>query len=581
MCGIFCITTKIKKDAPARVLEGLKGLEYRGYDSWGIATLSPDSDSTLIDKETGRLTDVETDLVGDVAIGHTRWATHGGVTKENAHPHTSCDGTIAVVHNGIIDNFQELKEKLLEEGHEFKSETDSEVIPHLLENHDFMTVFNMLSGLNAVIALNKNTKEIWAAKTGSPLVVGFGEDENYLASDASALLPLTKRVYFLHDSEAVRITADSVTLFDLETGNKKEIQTTTLEGDVSDAALIGYDHYLIKEVSEQPSVIRAIIQDGREDIERLARVIKRSYGTFFVGCGTAANAGLAGVYMFSRIARRHVNLATGSEFKYLIDFVTRGSLVIALSQSGETIDTIESVKAAKKNGATIASIVNVPQSTLFRLADTRMLLRAGPEKCVLATKSYMAKLSIMYLLAHELIGEYEKANEFLQEVALEVEDFISGARHEQVKALADKLSDKEDLYLIGRGPSFADALEGALKIKEVTYIHAEGFAGGELKHGSIALIEEGTPVVVFAPYDETYDGIISNAMEVKARGAYVIGISPKNHDVFDEHIKVKDIMHASNLVNIVPMQLLSYYMALNRGCDPDKPRNLAKSVTVR
>ncbi len=581
MCGIFCITTKIRKDAPARVLEGLKGLEYRGYDSWGIATLSPDSASTLIDKEIGRLTDVETDLVGDVAIGHTRWATHGGVTRENSHPHTSCDGSIAVVHNGIIDNFQELKDKLLEEGHEFKSETDSEVIPHLLENHDFMTVFNMLSGLNAVIALNKNTKEIWAAKTGSPLVVGFGEGENYLASDASALLPLTKKVYFLHDGEAVRIAPDSVTLFDLETGSEKDIEVTILEGDVSDAALIGYEHYLIKEVSEQPSVIRAIIQDGREDIERLSRVIKRSYGTFFVGCGTAANAGLAGVYMFSRIAKRHVNIAAGSEFKYLIDFVTRGSLVIALSQSGETIDTIESVKAAKKNGATIASIVNVPESTLFRLADTRMLLRAGPEKCVLATKSYMAKLSIMYLLAHELIGEYEKASEFLQEVALEVEDFITGARHQQIKALADKLSNKEDLYLIGRGPSFADALEGALKIKEVTYIHSEGFAGGELKHGSIALIEEGTPVVVFAPYDETYDGIISNAMEVKARGAYVIGISPKNHDVFDEHIKVKDIMHASNLVNIVPMQLLSYYMALNRGCDPDKPRNLAKSVTVR
>lgn len=579
MCGIFGVITT-NGDAPQKVLEGLKRLEYRGYDSWGVASVT-DDERVLVQKDVGKIGDNEVNDRSNVAIGHTRWATHGGVTKENAHPHVACNGKIAVVHNGIIDNFIDLKQTLQNNGHEFKSETDSEVVAHMLESEDVLDAFKTLQGLNAVVMLNAEAKEIWAAKNGSPLVIGYGKDEYFLASDAAAILPHTKRVVFLEDGQGVRMTNKGITIYTLPERKEIEVAPTELEWDVEDAELSGFDHFQIKEISEQPGVMRTIINDSDEDVDKLARLIKRSYGTYFVACGTAYNACLAGVYMFSNIANRHVNHASGAEFKYLVDFITRGSLVVSLSQSGETIDTIESVAAAKKKGATTATVVNVMGSTLYRNSDARVLLHAGPEKSVLATKSYVAMLTIMLETAYTLVGKKDEGRAIINEALKEVESIVNGDRHTQMKELAKKIKDRQHIYLIGRGAAFPTALEGALKIKEVSYIHAEGFAGGELKHGSIALIDEGTPVIVFAPEDETYDGIISNAMEVKARGAYVIGVSHVNHQSFDEFVEVKNVENASNITQIIPIQLLAYYLALELDRDPDKPRNLAKSVTVR
>ncbi len=578
MCGIFAIAT-IKNDAPKRVIKGLKTLEYRGYDSWGIAYLSK-TNTIKVTKNIGKIENVEINTTASIAIGHTRWATHGGVFEKNAHPHVSCQNDYAIIHNGIIDNYQQIKTKL-QLKHTFISETDSEVVAHLLENFNFFKAFSLLNGLNAVIALDSHTHKIYGAKTGSPLVIGFGKDENFIASDASAIIPYTKKVYFLEDGQGVVLSSKHVEIFDLATNAKVEINPITIDWKENEAELIGYKHYLIKEISEQPANIISILMNSREEIERLTRVIKRSYGTYFVACGTAYHAALAGVYMFSKFAHRHVNCTSAAEFTYLTDFITRGSLVIALSQSGETMDTIESVQNARKHQATIATIVNVMGSSLYRFADLHVLLRVGPEKCVLATKSYMAQLAILFLTAFNLVDEYDEGHKILSNVAKEIERIITGSTHKQIKDLAKKLKNISNIYLLGRGLSYPDALEAALKIKEVSYIHAEGFAGGDLKHGAIALIEKETPVIVFAPLDETYSAIISNAMEVKARGAMVIGVSPKKNPVFDVYIKIADIPDASNLVNIVPMQLLAYYLALERGCDPDKPRNLAKSVTVK
>lgn len=578
MCGIFAVATT-KDDAPQKVLAGLKVLEYRGYDSWGVASLDKGK-KIVVEKEAGKIGDGRVTVRSVLSIGHTRWATHGGVTRENAHPHLSCNHDYAVVHNGIIDNYQQLKNKQIKAGHTFLSATDSEVVAHAIESQSLFEVFESLRGLNSIVCLDGRNGIVWGVKQGSPLVVGFGKGENYLASDAAALLPLTKQVYFLEDGQGVKLSADEVSIIDIRTRNVVDIKSTVLDWKVQDAQLIGFDHFLIKEINEQPAIIRTIADQARSDVEKLARLIRRSYGTFFVACGTAYHAALAGVYMFSKLDKRHVNHVSGGEFTYTADFVTRGSLVIPISQSGETIDVIESVSVARKHGATIAALVNVVGSTLYRMGDAAIPLRAGPEKSVLATKSYLAQLSLLLMTALCLSGRVGELEKLLFAAADEIERIIKSLDQE-IHDLAHRLKDVNDIYLLGRGSSYPDALEGALKIKEVTYIHAEGFAGGDLKHGSIALIEKDTPVIVFAPLDDTHDAIISNAMEVKARGAFVIGISPIENSVFDVHIKVADVGAASNLVNIIPIQLLAYYLALERGCDPDKPRNLAKSVTVR
>lgn len=587
MCGIFgYIGTR--NNAADLVLEGLKLLEYRGYDSWGIAVKV--GKTIEIEKHVGKIGDATTSLPeSTLGIGHTRWATHGGVTKENAHPHLDCTKTIAILHNGIVENFAELKEELLLKGHKFSSETDTEVVVHMIEDglkdKGFATsvrdTFNRLSGYNAFVVAYAPSKEIVAVKTGSPLVVGEGDDGFYVASDASGIIKHTKKVIFLEDNQ-MAILGKGLKLLSLPEGTHQDPVFTHLDWTFEDAQKGEYKHFLEKEIHEQPRVIENIALNYNQQAHDLARLIDDAFGTFMLGCGTASYAGLAGTYLFSSIAKRHVNFMIGSEFKYMEDYVTDKTLVIPISQSGETIDVVDPVEKARKKGAKIASLVNVLGSTLYRQADFKLLLGAGQEKAVVATKSFAAMVSVLLLTVYTLAGKQEVAKEILFQASKNIQDILKNGLNAEIKDLAEALKNKEHIFVIGRGLSYATALEASLKIKETAYVHAEGFAGGELKHGVIALIEKGTPCIVFAPNDETYNEVISNAQEVKARGAQIIGVGPKENDVFDVFLKTADVKEATILPQVAIAQLFAYYLALARGiADPDKPRNLAKSVTVK
>ncbi len=587
MCGIFAYLGP-KDNAGNLILEGLKSLEYRGYDSWGIA-LKLKKGSIFTEKHVGKIGEAQLPrLSSSSGIGHTRWATHGGVNQTNAHPHTDCSGQIIIVHNGIVENFVQLKEKLEKNGHFFKSQTDSEVVAHLVEaelkkgsklKEAILKVFFSLQGLSAIIVFHSLSNQFFAIKNGSPLVFGYNKksQEYLLASDSSALLPYTNHVYFLEDNELLTIGATGFKLFDQKKREKK-ISFIKLNFKNEELNLGSYPHYMIKEINEQPKILENIINHEKKHITNLATKIKRAYGTYLIGCGTAYYACLSGSYLFSKIAKRHINSSIGSEFAYIVDFLKKNSLIIALSQSGETIDIISSIKKAQEKKAEIFAITNVLGSTLYRMADYKLLLNAGPEKCVLATKSFTAKIAILHLLAHSLNNGYEKGISQLKKAVGETKKLI---KLSSLKTIASVLSDKEHIYILGRGLSYPTALESALKIKEVSYIHAEGFAAGELKHGVIALIGKGTPVIIYNPTDETYEDTLSSAYEVKARGAYVIGVSSKKNPVYDEFIKVEDCGEATIIPNVVVAQILGYYLAQIKGFDPDKPRNLAKSVTVK
>jgi len=587
MCGIFGYVGN-KQQAADIVLEGLKLLEYRGYDSWGIAVKQ--GKKLVYEKHVGKIGDAKINLPQSaLGIGHTRWATHGGVTEKNAHPHMDCTKTIAVVHNGIVENFQELKEELIEKGHKFISETDTEVIPHLVEENlkhegfssSVRDAFNLLKGLNAVVIANAVSKEIVAAKTGSPLICGIGDEELLVASDASAIVKHTKKVIFLEDNQMV-ILGEKLKLISLPDGKEIKSNIHTLDWEFEDAKKGKFKHFLLKEISEQPRVIENIVLNYAEEINHLAKLIKEAFGTFMLGCGTASYSALAGTYLFSRVAKKHVNFSIGSEFNYLEDYLTNKSLVIPISQSGETIDVVDPVAKAKKKGSKIAAIVNVLGSTLYRQADFKILLGAGQEKAVIGTKSFIAMIAVLILAAYSLAEKQTQGKALLKKAAENVREILSEKFGKNLQKIADELKNKEHVYVIGRGLSYATALEATLKIKETAYIHAEGFAGGELKHGVIALVEKGTPCIVFAPNDETYDDIVSNAQEIKARGGFIIGIGPKNNKVFDRFVPTSDAGDATIIPQVVISQLLAYYLALARGIkDPDKPRNLAKSVTVK
>ncbi len=587
MCGIFGYLGN-RTDTAEMVLFGLKLLEYRGYDSWGIAVKK--DNKLVLEKHVGKIGDASTILPkSSLGIGHTRWATHGGVTVENAHPHLDCTHQLALVHNGIIENFQELKDGLIKKGHIFLSQTDTEVAVHLIEEEmktkEFAVsvedAFKQLKGFNAFVIADATSKEIIAVKNGSPLVVGKASDGLYVASDVSGIIKHTRNVFFLEDNQMV-ILGQGVTLFSLENG--QEIQPPFMQIDWTfEASEKGkYKHFLDKEIHEQPKVLENIALTYDSEIKNFAKLIKEARGTFFLGCGTASYAALAGTYLISKIAKKHINFTVGSEFEYLEDYITPQTLVVPISQSGETIDVVDPVGKAKKRGAKIAAVVNVLGSTLYRMADFSLLLGAGPEKAVIGTKSFIAMYAVLLLAAYELAGMLKEGKHLLQESAKDITKILAPNSIQKIKDVASFLKTKEHLYVIGRGLSYPAALEVTLKLKETAYIHAEGFAGGELKHGVIALIEKGTPCIVIAPNDETYDEIISNAQEIKARGGYIIGIGPKENGVFDSFIQTGDTKEATLMSQVVVSQVLAYHLALKKGLtDPDKPRNLAKSVVVK
>lgn len=590
MCGIFGYIGK-RNDAAEIVFSGLKSLEYRGYDSWGIAVVNQNQ-KIVLRKKAGKIGDVTiSDLPGSfMALGHTRWATHGGVTDINAHPHFDCSRRLVIIHNGIIENYDEIKKEVLRSGHKLISETDTEVAVHLIEEYlkreSFLEAvrlaFNRFVGLNAIIVMDALTREFIAAKNGSPLAIGKGKKENLLASDAHALLPYTRDIYFMDDNEMVTVSKDKISNYRIKDGEKKQIRFSKINWQQAAVVEKGkFAHFMLKEIFDQPRVIESIIGGNQKQIDKFSRLIKQSFGTYLVGCGTASYACLAGSYIFAKVAKRHVNSALGSEFGYSLDFLTSKSLVIALSQSGETIDVIEAVKKAKETGATIGALVNVLGSTLYRLADSKILLGAGTEKAVVSTKAFTAKLAYLILLAHTLSGNFKSAYNGLKLAIEAMEEVLDSSSLVKIRQLVNRIVNKNNMYVIGRGLSYPLALETALKIKEASYIHAEGFAAGELKHGVIALIEKGTPCIAFLPNDETYGANLAGAMEMKARGGYIIGISYKSNEVFDYYLPVPDCGISSIIPSIVVGQLLGYFLAVERGFDPDKPRNLAKSVTVK
>lgn len=592
MCGIFGYAGD-KTNTPTIIFDGLKRLEYRGYDSWGVAVIENVNGNRVISvkKKIGKIGDAHVDTMpkSTLGFGHTRWATHGGVTQKNAHPHLDCTKKISVIHNGIIENYESLKKELIKKGHTFASDTDSEILAHLIE--DFLKkesffdsvkkTFNKLDGLNALIAIHTGSYQLIAVKNGSPLVIGYGTNENLLASDASALLPYTKNVYFLEDNELAIVDSKSVKVFNLKKNAEKKITQITLDWNFKQSEKGNFPYFMLKEIYEQPQIISEIASSRVNEAKTMAGIIKKSHGTYFVGCGSAAYVCNAGVYLFSKIAKRHINFAVASEFSYHLDFLNNKSLVIALSQSGETMDTLEAVKKAKEKGAKIGAIVNVLGSTLYREANYKLLIGAGPEKGVASTKALIGKLSHLILIAFSVFGESKKGQKLLRHTSKVSKKVLEKENIKKIKNLANKLKNKNHIFVIGRGLSFPTSLETALKIKEISYIHAEGLAAGELKHGPLALVEKGTPCIVFAPQDETYGANLAGAREMKARGGYIIGISHKPHEIFDYYLPVEDCSEATIIPNIITGQLLGYYLATAKKLDPDKPRNLAKSVTVK
>jgi len=578
MCGILGYLGA--RDGTPIVHTGLKSLAYRGYDSWGIA--AQNGKGIVIEKGIGDISKTSAiKLSSKKVIGHTRWATHGGVTQENAPPHTNHDGTICAVHNGIIENFVQLKKELEKEGYSFVSQTDTEVIPHLIDSYmkkgrsfeeAFKETLEKLEGSYAILATHTNENSLVFARNGSPLVIGMGTDEYFVSSDIPSFLEHTKTVIHLEDGD-YGIINDKITVHN--EGEQVIRQPSTTEWDVEVAKKEPYPHFMIKEINEQPLTIRKALNQPKELIKQTSLLLRNASTVFLVGCGTSFNTCATAAYQFSKAGKQAIPVLA-SEFEQQLPFIDGKTAVIAVSQSGETADVLDAVKLAKQKGAAIVAIVNVENSTLARTADIVVPAKSGPEICVLSTKTFTAQLGILYTLALSLEG---KDNKILTKAA-DASLHVLKEHQQTMPELAKKLKDAPNIFVIGRNSLSQIAREAALKIKEVSYIHAEGMPAGELKHGSIALIEEGVPVIVFAD-DETRELTTSNAMEVKARGAYVIGVDSKPNPAYDYHIKIPDIDIATPMLAILPIQLLSYYLALERNCDPDKPRNLAKSVTVR
>jgi len=589
MCGIFGVVNDKTSNVAQTVLEGLKKLEYRGYDSWGIAMKPLQGPSLLIDKHVGKIGEAKTSLPeGSTGIGHTRWATHGGVTDFNAHPHLDCTKKIAVIHNGIVENYQELKEELLNKGHKFNSETDTETIAHLIEEklksmsikQAVLETFNMLVGSNAIAVLDLMSEEIVACRNGSPLVVGVGNHQYFLGSDVPAFLKFTNRVHFLNDGEAVVLSTKGVELFDTGSGEQKTLVTQTLDWKLQDAEKSGYAHFLLKEIMEQKTSIPKTAGLNTKEIIMLAKMIQDGYKVVLSACGTASYCALATKYFFSYVG---VEVQTYGAYEFLpfAQFCNQKTLFFAISQSGETADTLIAARAAKKQGAHIVAVINARGSTLERLADTVLLVGAGPEIAVVSTKAFTSQLATLYLLTQAVAGKYEDGKKNVKNLGNILERWFDKKMIDSIVELAKSLIDHEDMYVIGKHLNYPATLEFALKIKEASYIHAEPFAAGELKHGVITLIQKGTVCFALFSNDEVKGELFSSAAELKARGGFIIGVGPVQSSEFDALIQTPDIGVLTLFSNVIVGQLLGYYLGVGRGTDPDKPRNLAKSVTVK
>ncbi|MGF9912683.1 glutamine--fructose-6-phosphate transaminase (isomerizing) [Paenibacillus ehimensis] len=608
MCGIVGYVGK--RNSQDILIDGLKKLEYRGYDSAGVAVYT--TDGLQVKKSKGRLAVLESKLgekplSGTIGIGHTRWATHGKPSDENSHPHTDNSFKFSVVHNGIIENYISLKEELIAQGHVFVSETDTEVISHLIaslyEGDIVKAVQKAVSRMKGAFALGVLTEhepdKLVAVRLSSPLIIGVGEGENFIGSDIPAILEYTRNVYILNDGEMAVLTRDGVELMTLE-GNFISRELFHVDWDIVTAEKAGFDHFMLKEIHEQPKAYRDTMgarldESGKKvvlsEVGMTPEQIRAIRQVHIVACGTAYHAGLVGKSVIEKLARIPVETDVASEYRYRAPIITPETLVIVVSQSGETADTLAALREAKRCGARVLAITNVVGSSVAREADDVIVTWAGPEIAVASTKAYTSQLIAFYLLGLYLAQTLGTVDEAyiaevvagLQELPEKVESILAQA--DTIKAIAEQVSTHDNLFFIGRGLDYAVALEGSLKLKEISYIHSEAYAAGELKHGTLALIEEGIPVIALATQDDLFEKTVSNIKEVKARGAHVFGIHAEGDA---ELAKVVDHTFAipatlpllTPALSVVPLQLLAYYASLARGNDVDKPRNLAKSVTV-
>ncbi|MCR1918989.1 glutamine--fructose-6-phosphate transaminase (isomerizing) [Frisingicoccus caecimuris] len=607
MCGIVGYIGKAQ--AAPILLDGLAKLEYRGYDSAGISIFDSENIQTV--KTKGKIKDLRelthdgADLAGTVGIGHTRWATHGEPSDANSHPHVNASETIAVVHNGIIENYLELKKRLLAKGYIFQSETDTEVVTLLLDYYfdgdllkTLSKVMSRIEGSYALGIINKdNPDEIIAVKKDSPLIVGLSEDGNYIASDIPAVLKHTRKIYILEDGEIVKLTRDNVTVYnqDLDVVEK---EVTEIQWDVSAAEKGGYQHFMMKEIHEQPKAVRdTIFPRIKEDdvfiheLRMTDEQIKDLKKVFIIACGSAYHAGVTGKYVIEELSRIPVEVDLASEFRYRNPILEDNTLAIIISQSGETADTLAAMREAKRHGVRTLAIVNVVGSSIAREADDVLYTWAGPEIAVATTKGYTSQLSALYLLALHFGKIREKISrsdylEMIQELKSlpdKIEKMLQDK--EKIQYLANQYIGLKDVFFLGRGIDYASALEASLKLKEISYVHSEAYAAGELKHGTISLIEDGTLVVALVTQEQLYGKIVSNIVEVKTRGAFVLAVTNEDNKDIEKNTDYvfyipKTNKNFTGLMATIPMQLFAYYVAVAKGCDVDQPRNLAKSVTV-
>ena len=613
MCGIVGFIGQ--EQAAPILLDGLAHLEYRGYDSAGVAVISAQG-KLQVKKAVGRLKVLSeqihggADLEGCIGLGHTRWATHGAPNIINSHPHVSENGKFAVIHNGIIENYVEIKEFLIGQGIQFKSETDTEVVAQLLEFyynecHDFLEavgrVLRRIEGAYALGMLCADCPDrIIAARKDAPLLLGYGKGCNFLASDVTAIIKHTRDVAYMEDGEVAVLTREGIEVYDaLE--QKVEKKHFTIDWEVSAAEKGGYQHFMLKEIMEQPEALRRAIspriKDGRvvfDDLKLPVEKMREFTRIFIVACGSSYHVGMIGKYNLEHLLRRNVEVVLASEFRYSDPIVDDKSLVIVISLSGETLDTMAALREAKKRGGYILSIVNVVGSSIARESDDVLYTWAGPEIAVATTKAYSTQLAVLDMIGlafGEVLGtvkkeEYNEAVTGLQKLPEKMEQFLAGESCEAIPKYASQYFNHNSVFFIGRNLDYALGLEGSLKLKEISYIHSEAYASGELKHGTISLIEDGTLVIALGTYAPLFDKAMSNVVEVKARGADVLALATESHrgemaKTVENVITIPDTAQMLlPSLGVVPLQLLAYYIALQRGCDIDKPRNLAKSVTV-
>lgn len=605
MCGIVGYIGN--GDAIKILFESLKRLEYRGYDSAGLAVIDDEGNIGIFKKEgeISRLESVVPAILSHIGIGHTRWATHGKPTQQNAHPHSS--GHISVVHNGIIENYQELKEELISEGYEFLSDTDTEVLAHLISKYYSnnlaaavrQALGHVRGSYGIAVLCDEIPDELVAARKDSPLIIGLGEQENFIASDIPAILKYTNRIIYVENGEIISVKQTGIQVTDLE-GNPRIKEEHIIEWDLEAAEKSGYPHFMLKEIHEQTNSIHETMV-GRlhelegnvnfEELEMTLEQIQQLERIEIIACGTSYNAGLLGKYLFEKLAGIHTDVDSGSEFRYSSPVLAPSTLVIGITQSGETADTLAALREAASYGCKTLAVTNVVGSSASREASTTIYTRAGPEIGVAATKSFISQLVVLYLLAIFFARSRSFMNANRARVLLSEMRKIPGhidhilENKEKIHECASLFVDSTDYFFIGRNINYPIAMEGALKLKEISYIHAEGYAAGELKHGPLALITNDVPVVAIAPQSSTYDKILSNIKEVKARDASVIGIANQDDDEIFKYVDIvlpipRTDELLSPLLTTVVVQLLAYYTALERKCSIDKPRNLAKSVTV-